>query len=48
VRRGGPNEVEGLAMMESYLKKNNLFGSVHGSDIVLTDVINEALEHVDA
>lgn len=48
VRRGGPNEVEGLAMMESYLKKHDLYGSVHGSDIVLTDVINEALEHIDA
>ncbi len=48
VRRGGPNEQEGLAMMTQFLQDNDLFGSVHGSDIVLTDVINEALEHVDA
>lgn len=48
VRRGGPNEVEGLAMMERFLEENKLFGSVHGSDIVLTEIINEALEYVDA
>lgn len=48
VRRGGPNEAEGLAMMESYLREHNLFGAVHGSDMVLTEVINEALEYVHA
>lgn len=48
VRRGGPNEKEGLALMEEYLKKNDLFGSVHGSGAVLTDVVHEALEYVDA
>ncbi len=48
VRRGGPNETEGLAMMKQFLEATNLFGSVHGSDMVLTDVINEALEYIDA
>jgi succinyl-CoA synthetase beta subunit len=48
VRRGGPNEKEGLAMMKDFLQKNDILGSVHGADIVLTDVINEALEYVDA
>ncbi len=48
VRRGGPNETEGLALMETYLRDNNLYGSVHGSDVVLTDVVTEALEYVDA
>ncbi len=48
VRRGGPNETEGLAMMQQFLDENDLLGSVHGSDVVLTDVINEALEYVDA
>jgi ATP-citrate lyase beta-subunit len=48
VRRGGPNEVEGLATMKQYLTDNELFGSVHGSDVILTDVIHEALEYVDA
>lgn len=48
VRRGGPNEVEGLALMEKFLKDHGLYGSVHGSDVILTDVIHEALEYVDA
>lgn len=48
VRRGGPNEKEGLAMMRQFLEKNDLYGSVHGSDIVLTNVVNEALEYINA
>jgi succinyl-CoA synthetase beta subunit len=48
VRRGGPNETEGLALMEKFLKDNGVYGSVHGSDAVLTVVVEEALEHVDA
>lgn len=48
VRRGGPNEAEGLALMRDFLETNGLLGSVHGSDVVLTDVINEALEYIDA
>ncbi len=47
VRRGGPNEVEGLALMKSYLETAGLFGSVHGTETILTDVIHEALEYVD-
>ena len=46
VRRGGPNEAEGLEMMEKFLRENNILGSVHGSDIVLTEVVNEALAYV--
>lgn len=48
VRRGGPNEKEGLALMEVFLKKHDIFGSIHGSDVVLTTVVDEALERVDA
>ena len=48
VRRGGPNEKEGLQLMEAFLKKHDIYGSVHGSDAVLTTVIDEVLEHVDA
>jgi succinyl-CoA synthetase beta subunit len=48
VRRGGPHEQEGLAGMRQYLQHAGLFGSVHGSDTILTDVIHEALEYVDA
>ena len=48
VRRGGPNEKEGLALMEAFLRKHDIYGSVHGSDTVLTTVVDEALEYVDA
>jgi ATP-citrate lyase beta-subunit len=48
VRRGGPNEQEGLALMESFLRQHDLLGSVHGSKTVLTKVVDEALEFADA
>lgn len=48
VRRGGPNETEGLALMEAFLQQHDLYGSVHGSDAILTTVVDEALEYVDA
>lgn len=48
VRRGGPNEKEGLALMEKFLKQHDMYGSVHGSRDVLTTVIDEALEYIDA
>ncbi len=48
VRRAGPNETEGLALISEYLHRNEIFGSVHGSETVLTDVVSEALEYVDA
>lgn len=48
VRRGGPNEKEGLKLMESFLKQHDICGSVAGSDAVLTDVVNQAVEYVDA
>ena len=47
VRRGGPNEKEGLELMKKFLKSNGIYGSVHGSDKVLTVVVDEALEYVD-
>ena len=48
VRRGGPNEKEGLALMEKFLRQHDIYGSVHGSDKVLTTVVDEALRYVDA
>lgn len=48
VRRGGPHETEGLAMIQEFLDKQQILGSVHGSDAILTTVINEALEYIDA
>lgn len=47
VRRGGPNEKEGLKAMETFLKTHDLYGSVHGSSTVLTDVIHEAIDAVE-
>lgn len=48
VRRGGPNEREGLAQLTDYLQRSDLFGSVHGSDTLLTTPVIEALEYVNA
>ncbi len=48
VRRGGPHESEGLALMKEFLEKNSILGSVHGSGTILTDVIHESLEYIDA
>ena len=43
VRRGGPNQTEGLAMMKDFLEKNRLYGFVSGPDLVLTDIVNKAV-----
>ena len=46
VRRGGPNEAKGLAMMQSFLEKSDLLGSVHGHDIALTQVVTEVKNYL--
>jgi len=46
VRRGGPNEEQGLADMRAFLSKSGLLGSVHGSTIPLTRVVTEVKEHL--
>ncbi len=46
VRRGGPNEVEGLKLMEDFLKDKDLFGSVYGSDVVLTEAVSDAIDFI--
>jgi ATP-citrate lyase beta-subunit len=43
VRRGGPNEREGLRLMEAFLKEHGLFGSVYGSDTVITKAVDDAI-----
>ncbi len=43
VRRGGPNQEEGLAMMKEFLTKEQLYGQVSGPEIVLTDVVKNAV-----
>lgn len=43
VRRGGPHQEEGLALMREFLKENGLGGEVHGPELVLTEIISKAL-----
>jgi ATP-citrate lyase beta-subunit len=46
VRRGGPNEAAGLALMKDFLVKQGLYGSVHGSDAVITTAVSEAIRAI--
>ncbi len=46
VRRGGPNEVEGLGLMENFLRQSDLFGSVYGSSVVLTEAVSDAIDFI--
>ncbi|OHB19773.1 MAG: hypothetical protein A2854_03945 [Parcubacteria group bacterium RIFCSPHIGHO2_01_FULL_56_18] len=43
VRRGGPNESVGLKLMEEFLKKEGLFGSLYGSNTVITKAVDDAI-----
>ena len=43
VRRGGPHEAEGLATMNAYLEKAGLLGTVAGPELLLSDIITQAL-----
>lgn len=42
VRRGGPNQKEGLKLMEKSLRKFGILGKVAGPDMVLTDIIQKS------
>lgn len=42
VRRGGPGQVEGLAMMKEFLEKNNLCGGVYGPELPLQEIVKLA------
>ena len=46
VRRGGPFQEEGLAMMSSFLEKEGIFGVVQGPELVLTDIVSQALKSI--
>lgn len=46
VRRGGPNEKAGLALMEEFLKNEDLLGSIYGSDTVITQAVDDAIAYV--
>jgi ATP-citrate lyase beta-subunit len=43
VRRGGPNQEEGLKKMETFLETQDLYGGVYGPEKVLTDIVTEAI-----
>ena len=44
VRRGGPHQDEGLALMRKFLEENGIEGEVYGPELVLTDIVSKALE----
>ena len=46
VRRGGPNEKAGLELMRGFLQREKLFGSIHGSDAIITSAVEEAIHFV--
>lgn len=46
VRRGGPNEAAGLALMKDFLQKENLLGSITGSDALITQAIDDAIHFI--
>lgn len=46
VRRGGPNQEEGLADMSAFLTEQGLYGKVSGPDMILTDIVKEAIAYV--
>jgi ATP citrate (pro-S)-lyase len=46
VRRGGPSEKKGLAMMQQFLTESGLLGSVHGHETPLTQVVTEVKNYL--
>jgi succinyl-CoA synthetase beta subunit len=46
VRRGGPNEKAGLELMRGFLEREQLFGSVQGSDAIITSAVEDAIKFV--
>lgn len=46
VRRGGPNEVVGLELMQRFLEEEGLLGSIHGSDAVITQAMTDAITYI--
>jgi succinyl-CoA synthetase beta subunit len=46
VRRGGPNESAGLKIMEEFLTREDLLGSVEGSSAIITKAVDDAIRFV--
>ncbi len=47
VRRGGPNQEEGLAQMKKFLENNNILGSVDGPSMVVSEVVDQAIKTIN-
>jgi len=47
VRRGGPNQKAGLALMKKFLQEAGLFGNVVGPDVMITSIIQEAVKYLE-
>jgi len=46
VRRGGPNQKEGLALMKTFLEAADLYGTVVGPEVMLTEIVQEAVKNL--
>lgn len=46
IRRGGPNEAEGLSKIRSFLSAEGLLGSVHGSESEITRAVDEGISFI--
>lgn len=46
VRRGGPNEAAGLSLMKDFLEQEDLLGSITGSDALITQAIDDAIQFI--
>lgn len=46
VRRGGPNQQEGLKHMREFLETEGLLGRVVGPDIMLTEIVKDAIASI--
>jgi len=46
VRRGGPNEQAGLELMRDFLEGQQLLGSIHGSNTIITQAVADAIQYV--
>lgn len=47
VRRGGPNQDEGLKRMADFLNEKNLYGDVKGPEMVLTEIVKHAISSLE-
>ena len=46
VRRGGPNELAGLSLMREFLEREQIMGSMYGSEAAITSAIDDAVTYV--